>query len=1449
MANNASTIIGLIGAYFFGPIGYAVGSLIGNIISPEKGPNIVGPRLDDLSAQTSSNIADLPRTYGTMGHYGNMIWALNNQITEVVDVSTKKKKVLGFTVAKQEITTYTYYLTCAVAFCRVPEDGVVTVLRIWMGDTLVYNISSTDVGTIQSSSAFSEQITIYPGTDDQPVDPTIAADVGEENASAYPGIFYIVLRDFELTDYLNSVSRAQMKVEYSLTADTDGGIEFIGQSAAYLDAEYPGLHNANFFDIDGMHVWATGPADEDGLATTFTKLHYLAVPGTDFFIQSQTVSNAIPQHLISDVEFASLNRPAKGRADTNAQVFTAAFMRELGPDAGEPNLDPRFYQGVAVLRLHGLGWGVANGIYNSIVGTSDPSAPTSGFTSNWSFPSFGQALQSIRVVTGGPGMLASQPTFDDYSFNPDNQHLQANGVLWADLVGFDPRYTIEMVGSFYEPLPFPITEEVMAEDVVHQQWISAIVVAPGYTQEHRIGLSDGATLPTPDTFFSALGDDVFFGFIIGDVSHVVKLGNTAYTAIASISSPSPVELLRMGFVGESLHVLMNTGSGLMINIYDLDLVLQDSLDATEINSAFGANDAELAETLSFDFSRFLWLDGGDLYRKNSLASPSVLVGDVSADIIDGSDYPAFFGMTINGAILAVPTVGGDMPDTGVQFFTINLVATVGKVLLADILRAECILAGVPDENIDTSLILDEVTGYRITQRGSVRNVIQQLQLCYPFDALQSGYFLKFVPRGQTPIASVTYGDLAPDVQWRQEREMTSQLPRRVIFRYLERETEYEIAEQYSERPLDSEKESIIDVPIVFTPDEAAQVVDVLHSIYVFERESYGPFDLPPTYRMLEPSDVITVQVSNGTIYQVRLTSVEYRPDGSTVCSGARNAVAIYSSDAVGASSTPAETEIPIAASAITEVMDTPVNIIETSPGITAAMGSPADNWKGGTLIRLIGNNWTEVQGFTDTAPIGVALDELDEHGGHLPDLGSTLTIRLSVGEIESTDEDGLYNEVLMAAYGVNGRWEMISVQNVTDNLDGTLTLDTFLRGLRGTEWSTGLHAPGDVIVFLNFPGVEFVELETSDIGELLTFRGISKGRDINSQFDETLTYTGENLRPLSPVNASAAMSIDDIVISWDRRDRVDAGWENFNEIPMSESVESFEIDIYNDTDEVVRTLTTNTESVTYTEAEQIEDFGEAIDGAFTLSIYQMSSVVGRGRPLTDTITPSGIVPTDPFFASVVLLCGFEGTNGSTTMLDQSSYARALTAVGNAQLTTTTPLMGVSSLLLDGTGDTVTSPTVANLTVGTQDFTIECFIRFNTVTGSQDILSQWGGSASSTNRTMVFYYTANTLRFTYNQVFTQQVAWTPITNTTYFVVVCRAAGVLRFFVDGVQVGANQANVTNLAVPATILRIGASGDASNVNTNFVNGRIDELRYTIGVGRYTANFTPPAVPFPRS
>lgn len=93
-------------------------------------------------------------------------------------------------------------------------------------------------------------------------------------------------------------------------------------------------------------------------------------------------------------------------------------------------------------------------------------------------------------------------------------------------------------------------------------------------------------------------------------------------------------------------------------------------------------------------------------------------------------------------------------------------------------------------------------------------------------------------------------------------------------------------------------------------------------------------------------------------------------------------------------------------------------------------------------------------------------------------------------------------------------------------------------------------------------------------------------------------------------------------------------------------------------------------------------------------------------------------------------------------------------------------------------------------------------------------------------------------------------WQPAVGQWYHVAVCRVAGQLRVFVDGVILGLPIAD-TNVYFAGSA-RTAIMAQCNN-NPNYVfgtrfSGWNDEFRMTVGVGRYSANFAPPTAAFPR-
>jgi hypothetical protein len=212
--STGQIIGGVVGAVasFFVPgasmLVYAsIGSAIGGALVPPKGPTLKGPRLEDLTVQTSTYGAVIPRAYGNVRINGNILWLENNALKETV---TKKKSGGKGGGGSSTTKNYTYSATFAVGLCRGPIAGV---KRIWVGPNLIYDAGSTDPETIEASNAAAEGFSVYTGTDTQTPDARMQATLGAANTPAWRGLAYIVFYDFQLEKYGNSLVGAQVKVE------------------------------------------------------------------------------------------------------------------------------------------------------------------------------------------------------------------------------------------------------------------------------------------------------------------------------------------------------------------------------------------------------------------------------------------------------------------------------------------------------------------------------------------------------------------------------------------------------------------------------------------------------------------------------------------------------------------------------------------------------------------------------------------------------------------------------------------------------------------------------------------------------------------------------------------------------------------------------------------------------------------------------------------------------------------------------------------------------------------------------------------------------------------------------------------------------------------------------------------------------------------------------------
>jgi hypothetical protein len=135
-------------------------------------------------------------------------------------------------------------------------------------------------------------------------------------------------------------------------------------------------------------------------------------------------------------------------------------------------------------------------------------------------------------------------------------------------------------------------------------------------------------------------------------------------------------------------------------------------------------------------------------------------------------------------------------------FVSSLQPTLGSIVSAECLQSSLLTA----YDIDVTALTSTVKGYRNGSVGPVRSALEPLQVAWPFDVVQRGYKVKFLPRGGASIATIPASDLdarsaggAPGVRITSARAGDSDLPKRLSLHYMNVDREYGIDEQYAER--------------------------------------------------------------------------------------------------------------------------------------------------------------------------------------------------------------------------------------------------------------------------------------------------------------------------------------------------------------------------------------------------------------------------------------------------------------------------------------------------------------------------------------------------------------------------------------------------------------------------------------------------------------------------
>ena len=590
----------------------------------------------------------------------------------------------------------------------------------------------------------------------------------------------------------------------------------------------------------------------------------------------------------------------------------------------------------------------------------------------------------------------------------------------------------------------------------------------------------------------------------------------------------------------------------------------------------------------------------------------------------GSSVGAHSGSAYGGQLLFRIQDGGGASDEYPTWYAEQLADSA--VTIDDIVEDLCTQTGLAVGDLDTSQLTDAVEGYIMGRRMTARAALEPLLAAYYFDGTESDNVLKFVKRGAASVATISEDDLGAHVWGEQApdsiqnvRAQELELPLEVAVSYLNPDFDYQVGQQRERRQTVNAKGSVsIELPVVMDDDHAKQLAETIMYAQWLARQRAAIY-VSRKYTQLEPCDVITLPVG-GQSLDYRIEKKDEGAPGVIRLECAREDASLYTSTHTGAAVTAPSGSVTLGGPTKAEFLDIPIlrDSDDNAGFYLAACGYLAE-WRGEQLFVSTdeGQTWAGVENglSLSAAAMGAcdtALGDCTRVG--VIDLANTVTVTLTQGTLASCTRDQLFNGANVCAIGDE------IVQFLTATLIGTsqYRLSDLLRARKGTDDKTAGHAIGDRFVLLSSGTTRRIRGASADINVERRYKPVSLGDTLQATEYTDFTNTCRGLKPLSVWHLGGGRNAAlDVLLQWKRRTRLDATLRDSVNAPLGESAESYEIDIMNGS-AVVRTLTSSTNSVTYTAAQQTTDFGST-QASLTVKVYQISATVGRGIAATATV--------------------------------------------------------------------------------------------------------------------------------------------------------------------------------------------------------------------------------------
>jgi hypothetical protein len=1212
--------------------GAAVGQTLGSLVFQ---PRLNGPRLADTQIMNSTNGAPIPFGYGGFRIAGQVIWS-----SGIVETETNQSQSGGKGFGSPTSTVYTYTISVAVAFCEGPAN----ITRIWGDSKLIYDTTSKgavssdtlDTGLQNTGKGDSGAQTtvvipiIYSGTSDQMPDPTIQAAQGIDQTPAFRDLCYIVYNNLPIADFGNRLPNLRAEVSTATvqayikdtyppidldvpTLGGGGGTSVYNQTFCYVD---PVGRVAILLDSAG----ATAQAID--LATTNTEPLEAWQPSTIYSIGDQILDSAGNVETVTHI----IGGGTSGSSASVMPVWVVGGEMEITVDNSTIEWTNTGQGPEAILVT-------AKGVLNPFLESGD------------SFVGGNYAL-NLPLAAGVDTRGHFWACFD--ILNGMTSHFYA-----IQFEQFDATTAQQFVAIARVQLPAPVAAmafaQINGEDFVYLTTQSNIAGGGIVYRVHAQGASideQASWIPSTDPSSTAGPGYPAVDPTTGIVYIVSNPGGGAYEWNVTVWDPrgGGAQPAAFEFHGDAAH-----GQGLtcMFDSIDQSLIVfttNGSIYKIDVATMTVIASAAAIVAVGFATNYPKWncgtVPGLGLFVAQDASANLIYINHATLAIAQTVAEQEWFAATLGGGftdaqldpvtLSLVCSPANEAGDYGSFAFRIylNRQAVPGETL-DQIVSDICSRAGLTDDLIDvTALASTTVLGYPVTRNSDAKSILVPLVSAYFFDAVESDFVLKFVPRGGAVAMTIPEADLGLEADGFELQDTISQehdLPKAIEVLYADPSLDYQTGKQRAARParvVKTKTKSVLELPLTMDADTAAQIADIYIKTIWNERNPCMFKLASPKYLVLDSTDVVEV-IYNSSPYVKRLIKNTIGQDFVTEFSSCSEDPEGYISTAKGNNGTgfPIQVINPAAPTTL-YMLDLPLLADTDSPpagssGYYFAMASRTPGWPGGVLYNSPdAQNYGQV-GFSNSAivfgSVGMATPAPPAPSGPWV-IDQTTKIRVGVsfgGVLSSTSLINLLNGANAFILGD----EILQFQTATLNADKSYTLSNFLRGRRGTEWAASQHVSGETALFLPF-GLHRNNVPTSLVGLSQYYEAATIGQSRTLASPQNITLQGNDLKPYAPCHILGARDgSNNLTLDWTRRTRLggDVDWlDGVVDVPLSEASEAYSVDIVSSLGEIVRTFNSLTSpTVVYSAAEQTAD-GLTPGNPVNVQIFQISAAIGRG---------------------------------------------------------------------------------------------------------------------------------------------------------------------------------------------------------------------------------------------